>query len=247
MQLEVRDEPTKALEHAVEMLRRLGSARSDIACLPEQWYPKPLDSLDELNPLIDIAKEYGMVILSGAFYRSIDGSTYISCPVIGSDGSIVGEQFKMHPYGKENENVKPGYRLNIFKYNNDVRFGVAICHDVVFPEVARILVLNGVDIIFFPSKILNEGIEPWHIYVKARALENRVPCVAPNLCSDRFGGMSIIVDLKYNEVLDIVTPEVVVAPWGEHVVISDIDIESSRRIRSIRMGELRRDYNVGEV
>lgn len=241
LQLEVKDSIDEAIEHSLELLKRVGSARSDIVCLPEQWYPKQLDSLDELEPLQGTAREYSMVIVSGAFYRSIDGSMHISCPVIDSDGSIMGEQLKLHPYGKEVDNVKAGDRLLLFEHNG-VRFGVAICHDVVFPEVARALALNNADLIFFPSRIISEGIEPWHIYVKARALENRVPCIAPNLCSDKFGGMSIIVDLRYDEALDIVLPDVVIASGGEHVVISDIDVEASRRIRSMRMSELRSDY-----
>jgi hypothetical protein len=56
--------------------------------------------------------------------------------------------------------------------------------------------------------------------------------------------MSIIVDLRYDEALDIVLPDTVVASGGEHVIISDIDVEASRRIRSIRMNELRKDYSV---
>jgi omega-amidase len=243
LQLEVKDSIDEAIEHVVDLLKKVGSARSDIVCLPEQWYPKQLDSLDELKPLQESAIEYGMVIVSGAFYRSIDGNLYISCPVIGVDGSIIGEQFKLHPYGLEVEKVKAGDRLLLFEHNG-VRFGVAICHDVVFPEVARALALNNADLIFFPSRIISEGIEPWHIYVKARALENRVPCIAPNLCSEKFGGMSIIVDLRYDEALDIVLPDTVVASGGEHVIISDIDVEASRRIRSIRMNELRKDYSV---
>lgn len=276
LQLELKDSPDDAMEHAVKLLQQVGAANSEIVCLPEQWYPKHLESIDELKPIQDVAREHNMVVIAGAFFEYIDEddgegmhihgdesagsssssggsssnsnsnsntaarSIYISAPVIGADGSIVGRQFKLHPFGRELSMVKPGRRIRIFEHNG-VRFGIGICHDVVFPEVARLAARNGADILFFPSKIVNEGIEPWQIYVKARALENRTPVVAPNLCSKEYGGMSIIVDLVRNESLDIVLPYVVVASAGEHVLISDIDVELSRTLRKARMMELRDD------
>ncbi|MEM0367001.1 MAG: carbon-nitrogen hydrolase family protein [Candidatus Nitrosocaldus sp.] len=270
LQLELKDSPDDAMEHAVRLLQQVGAANSEIVCLPEQWYPKPLDSIDELKPIQDIAREHGMVVIAGAFFEHVyeDGeisyghsnesnsnsnsnsssnantsSVYLSAPVIGHDGKIIDRQLKLHPFGRELSIVRAGKKIKMFEHNG-VRFGIGICHDVVFPEVARLAVRSGADILFFPSKIVNEGIEPWHIYVKARALENRVPVVAPNLCSKEYGGMSIIVDLAYNESLDIVLPYVVTASAGEHVLISDIDLELSRRVRRLRMTELRDDYMV---
>ncbi|MEM2923210.1 MAG: carbon-nitrogen hydrolase family protein [Candidatus Nitrosocaldus sp.] len=270
LQLELKDNPDDAIEHAVKLLQQVGAANSEIVCLPEQWYPKHLDSIDELKPIQDVAREHNMVVIAGAFFERIDedgegmrihasedadsssnsssgnaakDSIYLSAPVIGTDGSIIGRQFKLHPFGRELSTVKPGRRIRVFEHSG-IKFGIGICHDIVFPEVARLASRNGVDVLFFPSKIVNEGIEPWHIYVKARALENRVPVVAPNLCNKEYGGMSIIVDLAYNESLDIVLPDVVIASAGEHVLISDVDVELSRRVRALRMVELRNDYTI---
>ncbi len=257
LQLELKDSPDDAMAHALRLLQQVGAANSEIVCLPEQWYPKPLESIDELKPIQDMAKQYKMVVIAGAFFEHLyetndessnsssdaESSVYISAPVIGPDGNIIDRQLKLHPFGRELGLVRAGRRIRIFEYNG-VRFGIGICHDVVFPEVARLAVKNGADMLFFPSKIVNEGLEPWHIYVKARALENRVPVVAPNLCSKEYGGMSMIVDLAYNESLDIVLPYVVTASAGEHVLISDIDLELSRRVRRLRMMELRDDYMV---
>ena len=41
--------------------------------------------------------------------------------------------------------------------------------------ISRALARKGADIVFFPSKISKKGIEPWHMYVQVRALENRIP------------------------------------------------------------------------
>ena len=72
-----------------------------------------------------------------------------------------------------------------------------VCHDVVFPESARTLVLKGAELLLNPSLIPTQGIEPWRIYVMARALENRVPIIAPNpYLSTRVPGDSVIIGLK---------------------------------------------------
>jgi omega-amidase len=79
------------------------------------------------------------------------------------------------------EVVKAGTKAELFESGN-FKFGIGICYDIVFPEVARALVKKGADILFFPSKIRYEGIKPWNMYVQVRALESRILIAAPNIC-----------------------------------------------------------------
>ena len=74
-----------------------------------------------------------------------------------------------------------------------------ICYDTVFPGVADTLTKKGAEIIFSPSRIVKEGIEPWKMYVQVRSLENRIPVIAPNVENTRFGGNSLIVELTKEE------------------------------------------------
>jgi len=74
-----------------------------------------------------------------------------------------------------------------------------ICYDTVFPGVADTLSKKGAEIIFSPSRIVKEGIEPWKMYVQVRSLENRIPIIAPNVENIRFGGNSLIVELTKEE------------------------------------------------
>lgn len=241
LQLQMQDDTQKLMERVTKLLNNADAAEADIVCLPEQWYPTSIGDFEwELKGVIDAAKEHDTVIIAGAFLERIRNNTYISCPVINSDGTILGRQFKIHPFGEERNRVKSGSKVEIFnadKYN----FGIAICHDIVFPEVSRAITRKGADLIFYPSRIREDGIEPWHLYAQVRALENRVPVAAPNVCSKEFGGKSIIVDLEYNEKTNIAIPKQALASVNEQILVMDIDIENARKMRKVRSEGFKND------
>src|SRR5919198_2135239 len=58
----------KAVEYACKLLKKAGSSDSDIVCLPELWYTKIVTNFEtEFDKIIDVAKEYNMVVIPGAF------------------------------------------------------------------------------------------------------------------------------------------------------------------------------------
>ena len=69
---------------------------------------------------------------------------------------------------------------------------------MVFPIVANTLAKKEAQILLSPSRIIRRGIEPWHMYVQVRALENIIPILAPNVENRKFGGQSIMIDLYEN-------------------------------------------------
>jgi predicted amidohydrolase len=186
------------ISKVAEMLKKLGRKETDIVCLPEQWLKNnKISNFDlEFLEFKKIAKEFSMTIIPGAFYQ-IAKKISIIAPVIGPEGEFIGKQEKIHPFGYEQGEVKPGNTVKIF--NTACKFGVIICYDMVFPKVANTLVKKGAQILISPSRIVRRGIKPWQMYVQVRALENRVPIIAANVKNQRFGGNSIIVDLIEND------------------------------------------------
>lgn len=83
----------------------------------------------------------------------------ISSPVITNEGTVLGSQLKIHPFGPQRKVIKAGKKVQVFESSN-IKFGIGICYDIVFPEISRALVKKGADILFFPSKIRHEGIKP---------------------------------------------------------------------------------------
>jgi len=181
-----------------EILKKLGKQETEIVCLPEQWLKNnEIKNFDlEFSDFKKIAKEFSMTIIPGAFYDISKKKASIIAPIIGPDGEIIGKQEKIHPFDYERDTVKPGREAKIF--NTACKFGVIICYDMVFPNVANIMTKKGAEVLFSPSRIVKRGIKPWQMYVQVRSLENRIPILAANVENQRFGGSSIIVDLTEN-------------------------------------------------
>jgi len=221
----------KGISHVVKILKKLGRNNTDIVCLPEQWLKNnEISDFDsEFSEFKKISKEFSMTIIPGAFYEITKKKTSIVSHVIGPNGEFIGRQEKIHPFGYERGNVKPGNEAKIF--NTACKFGVIICYDMVFPKVANTLVKKGAQVLFSPSRIVRRGIEPWQMYVQVRALENRIPILAANVENRRFGGNSLIIDLKENN--KVVTTKVMKLN-GECGISKEFDLnkyESSRKIR----------------
>jgi len=114
--------------------------------------------------------------------------------------------------------------------------GIAICHEGVYPEIARGLALNGAEIIIRPTLIepaVMNGM--WEIQNRAHAMFNSAYVVAPNLgpevrpdgsMQDLFGGRSMIVNPRGQ----IVAQQTGWTP-GDSFVCTTIDIEALRRQR----------------
>ncbi|MFQ5941470.1 MAG: carbon-nitrogen hydrolase family protein [Nitrososphaerales archaeon] len=241
LQFQMEEDTKKSIEGVIKLLKNAEGAEADIVCLPEQWYPKIVQFFEQdFKDIISIASEHSSTVIMGAFLEQIEKSTYISCPVIDSKGTLLGRQFKIHPFGNERSMVKNGNKVEIFTVGK-YKFGIAICHDVVFPEVSRAITRKDADLIFYPSRIREEGLEPWHLYVQVRALENRIPVAAPNVCNKEFGGKSIIVDLEYDEKANIALPKPAIASVNEQILVMDIDVENARKMRNLRSEDFKND------
>ncbi len=229
----------KAFEQIRNMLRQASdSYKIDVICLPELWYTKPIkDFENEFEAIFNVARENHVMIIPGAFLERIAGNLHVSCPVVASDRGILGRQFKIHLFGSQGKRCKSGSKIEIFD-SGKFKFCVVICYDLVFPEIVRFAAYKGVDILFFPSKILREGISPWHMYIQVRALENRIPVVAANVCGELFGGRSMVVDFSYNKRTEIAIPKIKTgSSVREELIIADIDLKKSWQIRKKRFGQ----------
>jgi predicted amidohydrolase len=239
----------EAIERLLKMLKKAKSASldPDIVCLPELWYPKPVTNFEEeFEIIVDAAKENNMTIIPGAFQERINGRFYISCPVIAANGKIAGRQFKVHPFGAQRRVVKAASKIEIFD-SGRFKFGIGICYDIVFPEVSRALVRKGADLLFFPSKVRKEGINPWHMYIQVRALENRIPIAAPNVYggnSSIYRGKSICVDFDYDNKIDIAIPKIRVGSGNEQIIFMNTDLKHAKRIRRKRFEGLNFLYDL---
>jgi N-carbamoylputrescine amidase len=169
--------------------------------------PIPGPTMDVLAPY---AKKYKMVIVVPVYEREMAGVYYNSAGVLDADGSYLGKYRKNHiPHTNqfwEKFFFKPGNMgYPVFK-TRYATVGVYICYDRHFPEGARLLGLNGAEIVFNPSATV-AGLSQylWKLEQPAHAVangyfmgcSNRVGTEAPwNI--GKFYGTSYFVDPRGN-------------------------------------------------
>lgn len=193
------------------------------------------EDLDEL-PISEfqrLAVKYTAFIIPGA----VEDDVSVVSPIISPRGRILGLAKKIHLFGKEKGRLLPGTSATYFSVNG-VKIGVVICYDLDFPEVARTLFMNGVEILLVPSRISKEGMDRWRDYVRMRSLENRIAVVNANSVElpNFIGGSIAVVPYRRGDIVDLK----VVAVMGEEdgFTIADIDPISYLHLRLERRNEI---------
>src|SRR5450631_4610499 len=152
------------------------------------------------------AKKYNMVMIVPVYEREQAGVLYNTAAVIDADGTFLGKYRKNHiPHTSgfwEKFFFKPGnlgYPVFQTKY---AKVGVYICYDRHFPEGARLLGLNGAEIVFNPSATV-AGLSQylWKLEQPAHAVANGYFVAASNRVGveapwkiGKFYGTSYLVD-----------------------------------------------------
>jgi predicted amidohydrolase len=237
-----RGRPEKAVAEAERQIRQAAAKGARLICLPEHWLLSQV--LAEDDPITrrfsKLASEIDTYVNMGANFQIRGSHTHMTSTTLAPSGKIIFEQDKVHLYRSENRRAIPGSQFGVMTVDG-FKVGVLVCHDVVFPETAREATLKGAELLLIPSLITAIGIEPWLIYLRARALENRVPVVAPNLyASSRLPGHSRVMDLRYDKkahVMELIEHRV---PKGKRSIVVELDLRSLRPFREERLRELRK-------
>ncbi len=153
--------------------------------------PIPGPSTDFFGAL---AKTFGVVIVTSLFERRAPGLYHNTAVVIDKDGSIAGKYRKMHipddPAYYEKFYFTPG-DLGFHPIDTSVgRLGVLVCWDQWYPEAARIMALQGAQILIYPTAIGYESSdtpeeqqrqrEAWTTVQRGHAVANGLPVIAVN-------------------------------------------------------------------
>ncbi len=141
-----------------------------------------------------LAKELGCVVVGSLFEKRAVGLYHNTAVVIDTDGSLVGAYRKMHipqdPGFDEKYFFTPG-DLGFRAFDTAAgRIGVLICWDQWFPEAARLLALQGADLLIYPTAIGWDAGEPkeiygrqrdsWQTVMRGHAIANRLFVLAVN-------------------------------------------------------------------
>jgi N-carbamoylputrescine amidase len=256
-QFAVSDNRIANIEKAISMVRHAAVVGANIVLLPElfetpyfckdqepEWFAeaRPAEGNSTIARLSDLARELE-VVLPVSFFERANNTYYNSVMVIDADGSQLGLYRKSHiPDG-------PGYQEKYYFRPGDTgfkvwrtrfgRIGVGICWDQWFPETARALVLQGAELLFYPTAIGSEPQDPtldsrdhWQRVMQGHAGANLVPLVAANRVG-REPGVSAITTFYGSSFIAGPTGEKIAEAErdGEAVLVAGFDLDKIRRQR----------------
>lgn len=195
--------------------------------------PVPGPSTEVLQAL---AKRHEIVIVASLFEKRGRGLYHNTAAVIDADGSYLGKYRKMHipddPGFYEKFYFSPGdlgYKAFKTRY---AAIGVLICWDQWYPEAARLAVLKGADILFYPTaigwaaketsdEVRHSQLQAWKTVQQGHAIANGVFVAAVNRVGTegelRFWGNSFVSD-PFGQITATASES------GEEVLLEDCDL-----------------------
>lgn len=238
------------VDKALRYLDVAGQRGSKLAVLPETFTGTGLSREDRARELAEPipgpttealqekARHYGMTVVGSLFERGEDGRTHNTAPVIGPDGALLGSYRKSHLFDPENRpdipdvresrKVAPGDALLHLDIDG-VRYGIAVCSDLRFPEIFLEYALRDVEVVVLPTAFLAPRGDHWEFLMRARATDNQYFMVGTGM-----------VGKLANTGIGFVGRSMVVDPWGvilaqspdyECCTTSMIDLSAVRTVR----------------
>ena len=189
-----------------------------------------------------LAKELGIVIVTSLFERRAPGLSHNTAVVLEKDGTIAGTYRKMHIPDD------PGYYEKFYFTPGDLgfkpiqtsvgRLGVLVCWDQWYPEAARLMALQGAQLLIYPTAI---GYDPhdtreeqerqrmaWQTVQRGHAVANGLPVVTVNRVGEEdgvpFWGTSFVTGPQGELLYEAPTDQ-------EATQVVDVDMQRSEQVR----------------
>src|SRR4051794_23980614 len=247
VQMQSTPDRDRNLAAADRLTRAAAAAGAELVVLPEKWpalgnpddtpsFAQPFDG-PAMQWARGVAAELGIDLVAGSFTEAADERGRNTSVHVGPDGEVRASYRKIHMFDvevggrtyKESAHEAPGEEIVVSETADGTGLGLTVCYDLRFPELYRILAVNGARILSVPAAFtLATTREHWEVLLRARAIEDQCFVVAANQVGEhapgiRSGGRSMIVD-PWGVVL-------ATAPDKETFVVADLDLERQAEIR----------------
>ncbi len=245
---------TRQIEYYVDVAADFGS---DFAVFPELFTTQLMSFLEEKRPdqavrrlatytdqyielFTELAVRYNVNIVGGSHFVEEDGDVYNVAYLFRRDGTIE-KQSKIHATPNERKwwGIAAGNEIHVFDTDCG-KVAIQVSYDIEFPELARIAVDMGANIIFVPFCTEDrQGYLRVRYCAQARAIENQVyTCIAGTV-----GNLTHVenMDIQYAQSGIFSPSDFEFARDGivgecdanvDTVVVGDVDLEKLRRSRN---------------
>lgn len=230
------------LAYSLELINEAAKDKARLICFPEfqmaysppEQKPEALHKIAEkingnfISTLSYSAKQNKINVIA-TIYEIINTNkqnhkVFDTAIIINELGKLKSVYRKVHLYDalgfRESKKLVAGSIIERPTRTSVGSLGLLICYDMRFPEISRILTVNGASILASPSAWVAGFMkqEHWEIMVKARAIENGIYVIAPNQVGNIYCGHSMVIDPFGSTLADM----------GNREGIEIIDIDSSR-------------------
>ncbi len=224
VQIQSSTEKQQNLRQALDLVKDSKSAGADLVVFPE--------FLMAFSPASQTAKELAEIAepLGGPFITSLKeaakathtaivATIYEACSLadrvydtaiwIDTAGNLAAVYRKLHLYDafgfRESDKFAAGIDITPPVTLEGGHYGMMICYDLRFPEMARMLTLSGANILLAPSGWVQGDlkVDHWQTMIRARALENGCYVIAPDQLGNIYIGHSMVVDPLGRIVVDL--------------------------------------------
>jgi predicted amidohydrolase len=194
VQMTSRADKAANLAKAEQLVARAAATGADIVVLPEKWdaigdhdqlhaAAEPLEGGQAAEAMRGWAKTHGITLVGGSISERREGRDKLSntCVVFDPDGEIAAVYRKIHLFDveaggfvyRESDAEEPGDEPVLAEVEGWA-VGLTICYDLRFPELYRVLALEGALLFTVPAHFtLHTGKDHWELLLRARAVENQ--------------------------------------------------------------------------
>ncbi len=210
----------------------------------EEAEPVPGPSTEAVG---ELTKKYGNYVIFPMFEKAAPGIYYNAAPVIGPEGTVIGNYRKTHVAGVqvlEKLYFRAGQDFRVWdtEFEPRAKFSTIICHDRRYPETSRIVAMLGAEIMFCPTAAPGyAGGVHWGLVNTARAVDTGMFCIYSNRVGPEgeknYFGESMIVS-PHGEVIANGLDE-------ENAIVSavlDLDEVDQARIAVPTLRDMRHDF-----
>ena len=237
------------LETAERLVAQAAATGADVVVLPEKWngigdaayYHESAEPLDgeSVTAMARWARTHGITLVGGSIVELREGREKRSNTslVFDSDGEVVATYRKIHLFDvevggvvyRESESEEPGEEAVVVEAE-DWTVGLSVCYDVRFPELYRILALEGAQLVTVPAHFTTPtGKDHWHVLLRARAIENQLYVAAAAQTGETLPGKPAYGRSLIADPWGVVLAQ---APDEETVISAELDRTHLDRIRA---------------
>lgn len=227
-QVAVRNDLSANVENAINAIRNAVKTKPGVKLivLPETFncpygtehfreFSETVPTGHTCQQLSRVCKELGIYLIAGSIIEVDENDKlYNTVTIWNPKGELIGKHRKIHLFDisvtrnggcifKESSVLTPGDKPTIVTIEGR-KFGIGICHDIRFDELAKIYALEGCQAIIYPSGFdVCQGEMYWKLLQQARAIDNS--CFVGMVCAARDTSASY-VDYGHS---------MLVNPWGD--------------------------------